>query len=81
MAVMVYRSMANFQVNLVSSPIVKLVGHANSSELSLLNFLPLTYHHSYLVIIYDSTSLKLFILTFWGHTFFTAWLFCIDYSE
>ena len=51
----------------------------NSSELSLLNFLPLTYHHShFLVATLDFASF--FTMAFLGAVpFITAWLFWIRY--
>ena len=51
----------------------------NSPELSLLKFLPLTYHHShFLAATLDFTSF--FTMAFLGATpFFTAWLFLIRY--
>ena len=53
--------------------------HKNSPELSLLKFLPLTYHHShFLAATLDFTSF--FTIAFLGpHTFFTAWLFWIRF--
>ena len=63
------------QVNLV--PLGQLA--QNSPELSLLKFLPLTYHHNhFLAATLDFTSF--FTIAFWGpHTFFTAWLFWIRF--
>ena len=63
------------QVNLV--PLGQLA--QNSPELSLLKFLPLTYHHShFLAATLDFTSL--FTMAFLGpHLFFTAWLFWIRF--
>ena len=63
------------QVNLVRNP--SEGGNTNSPELSLLKFLPLTYHHShFLVATFDFTSL--FTLAFLeAASFFTAWLFLI----
>ena len=51
----------------------------NSPELSLLKFLPLTYHHShFLAATLDFTSF--FTMAFLGAApFFTAWLFLIRY--
>ena len=53
--------------------------HSNSPELSLLKFLPLTYHHShFLAATLDFTSF--FTMAFLGAaSFFTAWLFLIRY--
>ena len=50
-------------------------GNTNSPELSLLKFLPLTYHHShFLAATFDFISF--FTLAFLGpHPFFTARLF------
>ena len=63
------------QVNLV--PLGQLA--QNSPELSLLKFLPLTYHHShFLAATLDFTSF--FTMAFLGgRTFFTAWLFLIRF--
>ena len=63
------------QVNLV--PLGQLA--QNSPELSLLKFLPLTYHHShFLAATLDFTSF--FTMAFLGAApFFTAWLFLIRY--
>ena len=65
------------QVNLV--PLGQLA--QNSPELSLLNFLPLTYHHShFLAATLDFTSFFTLQLAFLGAApFFTAWLFLIRY--
>ena len=54
-------------------------GNTNSPELSLLKFLPLTYHHShFLAATLDFTSF--FTIAFLGVAlFFTAWLFWIRY--
>ena len=52
---------------------------SNSPQLSLLKFLPLTYHHShFLAATLDFTSF--FTMAFLGAApFFTAWLFLIRY--
>ena len=54
-------------------------GYTNSAELSLLKFLPLTYHHShFLAATLDFTSF--FTLAFFGAAFFfTDWLFWFRY--
>ena len=63
------------QVNLVPLGLAP-----NSPELSLLKFLPLTYHHShFLAATLDFTSF--FTMAFLGAApFFTAWLFLIRYN-
>ena len=57
-----------------------LVLAQNSPELSLLKFLPLTYHHShFLTATLDFTSF--ITMAFLGAAlFFTAWLFLIRYT-
>ena len=51
--------------------------HKNSPELSLLKFLPLTYHHShFLAATLDFTSFFTIAFLRAAH-FFTAWLFWI----
>ena len=63
------------QVNLV--PLGQLA--QNSPELSLLNFLPLNYHHShFLAATLDFTSFFTIAFLRAAH-FFTAWLFWIRY--
>ena len=53
--------------------------HKNSPELSLLKFLPLTYHHShFLAATLDFTSFFTIAFLRAAH-FFTAWLFWIRY--
>ena len=52
----------------------------NSPELSLLNFLPLTYHHShFLATTLDFTSFFTIAFLRAALFFFTAWLFCIRF--
>jgi len=63
--------MTTIQVNLVPNPSET---NTNSPELSLLNILPLAYHHSHFL----ATTLD-FTMAFLGpHTFFTAGLFGLD---
>ena len=53
-------------------------GNTNSPELSLLNFLPLIYHHRHFLA--PLISHIFFTLAFWGlHPFFTAWPFWYRY--
>ena len=72
---MVKNLITTIQVNFV--PIDQAA--PNSPELSLLKFLPLTYHHShFLAATLDFTSF--FTIAFLrAHSFFTAWLFWIRY--
>ena len=64
---------------LITTIHVNLCFAPNSPELSLLKFLPLTYHHShFLAATLDFTSF--FTTAFLGAVpFFTAWLFLIRY--
>ena len=64
------------QVNLV--PLGKLA--QNSPELSLLKFLPLTYHHNhFLAATLDFTSFFTIAFSRAALLFFTAWLFLIRF--